>query len=362
MKLIFKIFSISLTFFLFTSAIFAQSSLFSQIDSAIQAKNPQAISDFLASNSKSSSYSRYETYILQKAREMLISNDLDLALALSLAVIDNNLDNFDAVALYTSIDSAIAKRNAQLKAEEERKQIEEIKLMANNAKEQKQIKREYQTISNTVSGETVYLDQDYNTHYLPVSWALNLGMADVALYIDPLEVSGKYGLSTNGNFYYHGEKIAIGGDYFADTMLLKFKDEENAELSSAVSASLCLSHSKISRNLFLRAGYTGYFSNREDLCFITVPFHSPTVGLGLRDIKIGDVLFETSFDYFLGHLMYEDILTAFDLSLNFSWILADLDKADIGLNFGIRDALYVMDDGSQNQLKLIISVGVCNND
>ena len=74
---------------------------------------------------------------MKRARELLISNELDFAAEISLVVIDNNLDNFDAVALYTSIDTAIKERDAKLKAEEERRQIEEMRVMANNAKEQK---------------------------------------------------------------------------------------------------------------------------------------------------------------------------------------------------------------------------------
>ena len=63
----------------------------------------------------------YESYILKKARELLITNELDLAAEISLSVIDHNLDNFDAVALYTSIDTAIKARDAKIKAEEERR-------------------------------------------------------------------------------------------------------------------------------------------------------------------------------------------------------------------------------------------------
>ena len=65
-------------------------------------------------NKNSRSYGEYESYILKKARELLITNELDLAAEISLSVIDHNLDNFDAVALYTSIDTAIKARDAKV--------------------------------------------------------------------------------------------------------------------------------------------------------------------------------------------------------------------------------------------------------
>ena len=71
---------------------------------------------------------------------------------------------------------------------------------------------------------------------------------------------------------------------------------------------------------------------------------------------------ELSADYLLGHLFYEKINFAMDFSLNFSLILSDLDNVDVGVNLGVRDAVFAMEDGLQNQFKFIISIGVINND
>jgi hypothetical protein len=346
-------------------SLFSQTSMvIKQIDEAITQKNSGLVSEILIKNKNSKSYKDYESHILKKARELLIANELDLAAEISLAVIDNNLDNFDAVALYTSIDAAIKERDAKLKAEEERRQIEEMRVMANNAKEQKQIKKEYQTISNTSSGETVYLDTDYNTHYLPISWAVNIGMADLALYIDTREVSGKFGLSSFGNLFYHADEMIIGGDYFVDTMLFNFGSdaEEEQHLDTTLKLAFAYSHESFIRNFYFRLGFLGYLSNSSELSYVPTPFFTPTLGIAYRDIEIGNILAELSADYFVGHLFYDKMKFAMDFSLNFSLILADLDKADIGINFGVRDALFSMEEGLQNQLKLIISIGVINND
>ncbi len=364
-KFLLKITFILVLFNVFSFSLFAQTSnVISQIDEAIKLKNAEQISSILVKNKSSRSYSEYETHILKKARELLITNELDFAAAISLAVIDNNLDNFDAVALYTSIDTAIKERDAKLKAEEERRQIEEMRMMANSAKEQKQIKKDYQTISNTSSGETVYLDMDYNTHYLPLSWAVNIGMAEVGLYTDPQNVDLKFGLSLFGNAFFHTEDFVIGGDCFFDSMLFIFGShaDEEQNLDTTLKFSLAFSHEAILRNLYFRLGFLSYFSNHPEISYVTTPFLSPSVGIAYRDIEIGNILAELSADYLVGHLFYDKMNFAMDFSLNFSLILADYDKADIGVNFGVRDAFFAMQEGLQNQLKFIISIGVINND
>ena len=365
MKSFFRISLLIFVFAIFCVPVFSQSSnAFSQIDDAIKVKNSEQINSFLDKNKNSRSYAEYESYILKKARELLITNELDFAAAISLAVIDHNLDNFDAVALYTSIDTAIKARDAKIKAEEERRQIEEMRMMPNNAKEQKQIKKEYQTISNTSSGETVYLDTNYNTHYLPISWALNIGMAELGLVTDPNEVNIKFGLSLFGNLFYHAEDFIIGGDFFFDSMLFTFGSEtdEVQNLDSTAKLAFAFSHEDLIRNFYFRLGFLGYFSNHPELSYVTTPFFSPSLGIAYRDIEIGNVLAELSADYLLGHLFYDKMNFAMDFSLNFSLILSDLDNVDVGVNLGIRDAVFAMEDGLQNQIKFIISIGVINND
>ena len=365
MKAFFRVSLVICIFCVMSMSLFSQStSVISQLNEAINQRNSEQVKSLLVNNRSSRSYGEYEAQILKKARELLISNELDFAAEISLAVIDNNLDNFDAVALYTSIDTAIKTRDAKIKAEEERRQIEEMRIMANTAKEQKQIKKEYQTISNTSSGETVYLDTDYNTHYLPISWAVNLGMADIGLYTDPREVNVKFGFSSFGNIFYHSEDYIIGADYFADTMLFTFgtESEDEQNLDTTLKFSIGYSHDKLIRNFYFRLGFLGYLSNNPEMSYIPATFLSPSVGFAYRDIEIGNVLAELSADYLLGHLFYDKMNFAMDFSLNFSLILSDLDNVDVGVNLGVRDAVYSMEDGLQNQIKFIISIGVINND
>ena len=118
----------SLIFSLSFSAIFAQNSnilqteksIYEQIDTAFRDKKPDSVSNLLSSCRQDKSYADYEEYVLQKTRALLLSNQLDLIQSMCLAIIDNNLDNQDAVNLYTTVEKSVAKRNARQKARQRR--------------------------------------------------------------------------------------------------------------------------------------------------------------------------------------------------------------------------------------------------
>ena len=154
--------------------------------------------------------------------------------------------------------------------------------------------------------------------------------------------------------------LSIGNALIVNTISLDVVSTFSSD--TTVNLTFGFSHEAVIRNLYFRLGFLGYFSNEPEMSFVTTPFLSPTLGIAYRDIEIGNVLAELSADYYLGHLFYDGMKFAMDFSLNFSLILADYDKADIGVNFGVRDAIFAMEEGLQNQLKLIISIGVINND
>ncbi len=96
--------------FLLGIPVFAADSLeegFELVDQAFNEKSPDKLSIVLEKFNKNSEYGRLEEFALKKIRQLIIDDDLDLALKASMAVINNNLQNFEAVDLYSSIDNAI---------------------------------------------------------------------------------------------------------------------------------------------------------------------------------------------------------------------------------------------------------------
>ncbi len=333
---------------------------YNQITAFIADKNTNGVRTYLGNNKRYTEYAKLESFVLMRSRDALIANDLDFALALCLTVIDNNLDNFEAVALYTSIERAVVARDEKIKAENEKVQIEKMKETAVTTKDKEKIQKEYKTITNSVSGETVYLDQEYDTYYLPVTWGVDLGLADISGMTDPLSVSFRYGLSLAGNVFYRSEDVYAGIDVFFDTALVSFPSQPNLVFSIKTVPSFSLP--KILKNMYYRLGFAGLYMSTPVNSFLPPSFSSPVIGVGFRDWRFGAFFFDGAFDYYLGHLFHEKFYFAADANVNFYLPLADLDTVDVGLNLGVRDIIGITALGMHNQIKFVISVGVWNND
>ena len=124
---------IILIFSCFSSLLFAQVSsdfftgndnIYNSIDLAFLNKNSEQVSAILASSILDTNYPKYEEYVLQKTRSLLLSNQLDLIQSMCLAIIDNNIDNIDAVNLYMTVEKSVAKRNARNQKIEEQRKLE----------------------------------------------------------------------------------------------------------------------------------------------------------------------------------------------------------------------------------------------
>ena len=119
-----------------------------------------------------------EAYTLKKTRQLIITDNLEMARQTSLAVIDNNIENFDAVELYSYIDKAILNQQAANQAAENRKRLEAERIAQRNAKSKQQLanRGNYQTV-NTASGQEVYVNEQ-KASFSPVVWTFKLGIAD----------------------------------------------------------------------------------------------------------------------------------------------------------------------------------------
>ena len=153
--------------------------IYKKIDMAIAAKNSETISQILAENKSSANYPLIENYTLKKTRQLIITDNLELARQTSLAVIDNNIENFDAVELYSYIDKAILNQEAANQAAENRKRLEAERIAARNAKSKQQLasRGNYQVV-NTASGQEIYVNEQQASFSSKI-WTVKLGLADV---------------------------------------------------------------------------------------------------------------------------------------------------------------------------------------
>lgn len=335
---------------------------FTKVEVAISNKDSDSVFEILSESYGEPYFTELETFVLDQARQLIITNDLDFARDVTLALIDNNLDNFDAVDLYTSIDKAIAKREAARLAVEEKQQLEEMRVQVAAARTRQALQKEYKTITNTVSGETVYLDQDINSHYLPISWNVVLGMANIGLATANTSVSIKYGLLMDANLKYNGERFVAGVDIGADVLMLSFAG--NTDMIMHVKAIPEFSFKALNSNLFFRVGFNSNIGNAKITTSMN-KFFTPLIGVSYRNMgpsSISNLKFGVYVDYMFGHFFYDDINFAMELGGNATLILADLDSLDIYFHLGLNSGLFSTSNGFQSQTRIVLGIGVGNND
>ncbi len=338
----------------FSSFIWGQvvpEDVYRKADSALADNSIPKLNSLLSSNTGAPWYPRLESYLLKKSRQLIIENKFEEAKAIALVLIDNNLDNKEAVDLYQSVQTTIAKRDTEQKKVTEQQSVSSFKQAATETKIKQDIAKTYKTATNTATGKKVYLDQDFNNTYRSYTWDAMLGLANASFILEPSDKNLKYGLSASGSFFYHGEDFKIGADIIGDGMILTFLGKQNLNWSGQALASLTAN--KISKYLELRAGYAVFGYETQ--------FSTPVVGLGFRDVKSGETgRFQLAFDYYPGHLNETDMSFAAGVNLGFSSVLAKMGNFNIQLFTGLNDTVLLYSSGIKNDLKLRLAIGVGN--
>lgn len=351
----------SLIFSLSFSAIFAQNSnilqteksIYEQIDTAFRDKKPDSVSNLLSSCRQDKSYADYEEYVLQKTRALLLSNQLDLIQSMCLAIIDNNLDNQDAVNLYTTVEKSVAKRNARQKALEEQRKAEAEYVAQATQREKESIRKDYNTIENTTSGQTLFVAPVTSKYYSDFTWSMALNIAEIGYRLAKTS-SINYGVGVSGDFYYRSEDFSLGTDFFIDTSVLNFNQ---ADISmSEVSLTPGLAFTSLNEDFFFRLGFSQMKTTNEK-SFIT-----PTVGFSLKNIAFNNFRLGFYADYYLGHIFEDNMKTGFGAGLQSAFLLGNLGNVNLALFINFRESLFVLNDGIDSRSRITIGFGVENNE
>ena len=351
---------VSLSWNLFAQDLVA---VYASMDKAFALRSGEAVSTVLKANQNSASYEMLENYTLKKTRQMIIKNDLEFAREASLAVIDNNVENYDAIDLYAYIDKALVGEEQKKKAEEERKQRELARQAAlkDKARQQIETRGSYQTVSAS-SGKSGYVN-DQKITYSPMNWTVKFGIADF-MYQTVTEpesyASIKYGLAFGADLYYPTENFILGGDIFADFQFLSLTGEQEVMFSGRIVPQLAFAGGL--KYLFFRMGFAAYPLSSQDLdkTHSVETFFSPVVGIGLGNINIDQVRLGVHADYNLGHFAYDDLKLSAEAGGSVMFPLSVNEKTKIGIELGVSDVLFVKEEGVDNRIKGIFAIGVGN--
>lgn len=365
-----KILSFSVLLLCFSSKLFALeeyvSEIYKQIDTCFSAKDDSKLNTILSRNVNDRYYYLMENYTQKKIRRLIVNNEYDFAMAATLVVIENNLDNEEAVEMYSMISDAYEiqkKHEAEL---EHQRQLELARIQMEKEKQRGSVEKEYVAASQTSTG-AVYVSGK-ETNLTSTNWKLKIGMVDLLhLYEKESEISTiHYGVCLDFNYKYTMEtKNVLGLDLFAGAQFLAIADEEKmVPMLADAEAAVKYAFAKLSKNMFIRVGFNAIITGKSELAIETDGvlnnFYSPFVGIKFEDIPLGNMRLDFAADWLAGHLFVKDVKAAAGAALNIAIPFAELEKVKLNLNVGLRDRFFLKNEGMENRASLILALGVEN--
>lgn len=367
-----KAFIVSLVLLFSTVNVFALeeyvAEIYKEIDSCFTSKDEEKLYAVLSRNNKDKYYYLIENYTQKKIRRLIVNNEYVFAMEATLAVIENNLDNEEAVEMYSVISDAY---EIQLKHEAEvahQKELEAARLQLAKEKQRGNVEKEYNSAKKATGDGSVYVSGK-ESKLSSYSWKAKFGAAD-ALFL--LEKTGNlktlhYGVSLDFNYIYTLEnKIKVGADVFAGVQFLGMAEEKDLVpffIDGEASIKFC--NPNLLKNLFIRTGFnvmlTGESNKAVNTEGVEKKFYSPFVGLKFEQIAIGPVRLDIGADWLAGHLFTDNITMAAGASMNVEIPFAELEKVKLNLNIGAKDKIFLKkDNGLENRASLILAIGVEN--
>lgn len=364
----------SVIIFLFASvSLFAVdeyiSKIYKQLDKIFLEKSENALNNVLSDNSQDKNYYLIENYTEKKIRRLIVNNDYDFAMTAIIIVIENNLDNEQAVEMYSIISEAYEVQKKYEAELEQKRQLELARIEMEKEKQRVNVDKKYVSTSKTDTGKSVYISGK-ETKLSSYSWKAILGIIDFAWLME--STSGlnnlQYGVSLSGRYEYtFPNDVIFGGDVFADGHFLSFtKEKENIiPVFGEIEGLLKFATGEISKNLFFRLGFGSIYTGKNSKALNTVSvansLFTPIIGVNFQKIKLPFANLDIGADWYAGHLFAQsDLSFAMGVNMNLEFAFASIEEVALNLNIGLRDKIFVKKDGFENRASLIFAVGVEN--
>ena len=308
-----------------------------------------------------------ENYTQKKIRRLIVNNEYDFAMESILVVIENNLDNEEAVEMYSVISDAYEiqkKHEAELAHQQE---LELARIQMAKEKQRENVEKEYVSAAKTTGG-AVYVSGK-ETKLTSTSWKAKLAIVDFAhLFDTEAEVNSfHYGVGLDFNYdYTMTNKDILGLDLYGAAQFLAITEDEKklVPLLADAEGAVKYAFSNFSKNVFIRLGFNAIITGKSEKAPLTKNivgnFYSPFVGIKVQDLAIGTMKFSLGADWLAGHLFYGNIKAAAGAMVNIEIPFAELEKVKLNLNIGARDKFFLKDKGMENRASLILAIGVEN--
>lgn len=366
-----KLIVCSLVFLLISNSLFAVeeyvSKIYKELDQIFIVKSEKDLNNVLSSNNEDKYYYLIENYTEKKIRRLIVNNDYDFAMTAIVIVIENNLDNEQAVEMYSVIADAYEVQQNYLAAQEQKKQLELARVEMEKEKQRGSTEKEFVSAKNVSSGKAVYVSGK-ETKLTSSEWKANMGLVNLMdLYDAASEFNSiHYGISLDYRYEYTLEnKMVIGTDIFGGVQFLAIADQEHLiPMLGDLELFGKFATPKVSKNLFYRVGLGAMFTGKTEGTVGTAKTAStmftPIVGIKQEKIPLGSASLDIGADWYAGHLFYEDITFAGGVNANVAFPFAELEKVKLNLNIGVRDKFLMKGSGIENRASVILAIGAEN--
>lgn len=365
-----KILSLLVLLMFFTGRLFAVeeyvSEIYKQIDTCFTEKDDTRLNTLLSKNSKDKYYYLIENYTQKKIRRLIVNNEYDFAMSAILAVIENNLDNEDAVEMYSVISDAYEIQRKYEAELEHQRQLELARIQIEKEKQREGVEKEYVSASKS-SGGSVYV-AGKETKLTSTNWKFKLGLIDLMhLYEASNDISTiHYGVSADFSYEYTMEnKSILGADIFGAGHFLAIADEEKTvPLMADAEAAVKYAFGNFSKNLFIRLGFNAIITGKSEDAPLTKNvmgnLYSPFLGVKLEKFALGPVKLDLGADWLAGHLFVDNVKFAAGAAANVEIPFVELEKVKLNFNLGVKDKFFMKDEGLENRASVILAIGVEN--
>ena len=344
------------------------SHVYTEIDKAFSDRSEQILDGILKKYQEDKYYYLMENYSMKKVRRLIISKDYDFAITADFVIIDNNLENEEAVELYATISEAYEAQKLLVYQNEELERKEELRV--ENLKEAQRVsaEKQYNTIT-TSSGNVVYVTGKDGGQLSRSGWDLNIGIVpgfvtNSASGLKTISIGFGYDLG----YYRILKSYNIGCDASGSFEFLK------APLSAVQDNSIFFSGNvkgkiafrDLTDKFFIRAGIDAQGLLQGDVTKVAYDqtlqktIISPTIGVKLVDIPLGNMMFDMSTDWLMAHLWTDGLKFAMSFDSSLKIPFAELERVRLNFVVGLKDVVFMKQNGFENRLNLVLALGGCN--
>ncbi len=328
------------------------------IDDAIEAKDKDFVSLLGQIDLNHPNYGKFESYILDKASELINSDDLSYPLLMVEAVLYNNLENSVAQELYTVIVTKKIEIDERVVLEEKRNVIkrEELESLAEEIDEDI-IKEEKMASIVGLNKELIKTKKSYTDSFDKTHFVSNSFIYPFSFNYYKSEVYDEFTGREPFFNYLNGQGVELGIGISFKYITLRMDLSGNIVYLDLIHeiekhflgfGTLSLGFPKAPIPLFFRAGflYDLYQFDESELSIVAITnLPSPTLGLSLTGVKLFKVLkLDLSLDYLYASTYTENLDYGF---LNKTYLTLNLIR--IGSNHlelrGGIDILFLSEGG-----------------